>query len=245
MAFQRSMLDWRRESRSASRSAKFGVVVLKASILNWQGGKSAKFGVTYSRHLWSIDRGSSASTSAKFGVAVFKASMFNWRGGGVDLPADLPILNSFTFHALLHRRSFRITYERPNNGVVLLTSERQWSPSTGWWNPAPKVFIITLILSSPSLSNALFITQRWWVANQCTPPTTSTVLWLFSKGPLLKMKIEWNLCYEILKFCSKQFCLVKRDPWRPVTYIMQKMIHYLLFNELVQGLVKYWSLVGW
>ena len=51
--------------------------------------------------------------SAKFGVMVCKASMVNsW---GVDLPADLPILNSFTFHGLLHRRSFRITYERPNN----------------------------------------------------------------------------------------------------------------------------------
>ena len=35
--------------------------------------------------------------------------------GGIDLPVDLPNLNSFTFHALLHRRSFCITYERPNN----------------------------------------------------------------------------------------------------------------------------------
>ena len=35
-------------------------------------------------------------------------------GGGVGQLADLPNLNSFTFHALLHRRSFCITYERPN-----------------------------------------------------------------------------------------------------------------------------------
>ena len=35
--------------------------------------------------------------------------------GGVGRLADLPNLNSFTFHALLHRRSFRITYERPND----------------------------------------------------------------------------------------------------------------------------------
>ena len=59
--------------------------------------------------------GRSAGRSAKFGVVVFKASMLNW--GGVDLLADLPILNSFTFHALLHRRSFRITYERPKQSL--------------------------------------------------------------------------------------------------------------------------------
>ena len=40
----------------ASRSAKFGVVVFKASMLNWRG------------------------RSAKFGVAVFKASILDWRG---------------------------------------------------------------------------------------------------------------------------------------------------------------------
>ena len=35
--------------------------------------------------------------------------------------ADLPNLNSFTFHALLHRRSFCITYERPNYTTTTTT----------------------------------------------------------------------------------------------------------------------------
>ena len=38
------MLDWW-GGRSASRSGKFGVVVLKASMLDCQGGRSGKFGV--------------------------------------------------------------------------------------------------------------------------------------------------------------------------------------------------------
>ena len=45
-------------------SAKFGVVVFKASILNWLGGPLAKVG-----------------SSAKFGVAVFKASILYSLGG--------------------------------------------------------------------------------------------------------------------------------------------------------------------
>ena len=52
-----SMLDC--EGRSASISAKFCVAVLKASVLNWCGGRSA-------------------CTSAKFGVAVFKGCMLDW-----------------------------------------------------------------------------------------------------------------------------------------------------------------------
>ena len=44
-------------------SAKFGVAVFKASILNYPGGPPAKVG-----------------SSAKFGVAVFKASMLNSLG---------------------------------------------------------------------------------------------------------------------------------------------------------------------
>ena len=52
------MFDW------GHRSAKFGVAVCKASMLDWEGGRSA-------------------SRSAKFGVAVFKASMLDW--WGVDL----------------------------------------------------------------------------------------------------------------------------------------------------------------
>ena len=45
-------------------SAKFGVAVFKASMLNLPGGPSAKVG-----------------SSAKFGVAVFKASILNYPGG--------------------------------------------------------------------------------------------------------------------------------------------------------------------
>ena len=47
--------------------AKFGVAVLKASILDSLGGLSAKVG-----------------SSAKFGVAVFKASMLNSLGGSIS-----------------------------------------------------------------------------------------------------------------------------------------------------------------
>ena len=57
MVFKASMLDL------GGRSAKFGVVVFKASMLDCRGeGRSAKFSVMYSRHLCSI--------------------------GGTDLPAD-------------------------------------------------------------------------------------------------------------------------------------------------------------
>ena len=58
--------------RSASRSAKFGVMVFKASMLD----------------RW----GRSASRSAKFGVTVFKASMLNCWWEEVDLPVDLQSL---------------------------------------------------------------------------------------------------------------------------------------------------------
>ena len=83
MVFQRSMLNWKEgwgqpamgicalcyiymkliwcngfPEIYASRSAKFGVVVFKASMLYYPGGRSA-------------------SRSSKFGVVVFKASMLN------------------------------------------------------------------------------------------------------------------------------------------------------------------------
>ena len=51
------------------RSAKFGVVVFKASMLDWLGGQSA-IGTCVLFYIY-IYR------SAKFGVAVFKASMLN------------------------------------------------------------------------------------------------------------------------------------------------------------------------
>ena len=51
------------------RSAKFGVVVCKASMLDCQGGQSA-MGICTLFYIY-IYR------SAKFGVAVFKASMLN------------------------------------------------------------------------------------------------------------------------------------------------------------------------
>ena len=54
---------------SASRSAKFGVVVFKACMVDW-GDRSAR-------------------TSTKFGVTVLKASMIDW---GVDLTVHLQSL---------------------------------------------------------------------------------------------------------------------------------------------------------
>ena len=54
--------------RSAMRCAKFGVVVFKASILNWQGGSICYGYMCIVLYIY-IYR------SAKFGVAVFKASM--------------------------------------------------------------------------------------------------------------------------------------------------------------------------
>ena len=54
--------------RSARRPGKFIVAVLKASMLDCQGGRSAKVG-----------------------VVVFKASMFNCQEG-IDLPVHLPSL---------------------------------------------------------------------------------------------------------------------------------------------------------
>ena len=50
-------------------SAKFGVVVCKASMLDWMGGPSAV-------HIYVH-----CAISAKFGVVVCKASMLDWRGG--------------------------------------------------------------------------------------------------------------------------------------------------------------------
>ena len=47
------------------RSAKFGVAIFKASMLNWLGGQSA-LGICELLYIY---------RSAKFGVAVFKASM--------------------------------------------------------------------------------------------------------------------------------------------------------------------------
>ena len=69
------------------RSGKFGVAVLKASMLDWWGrsaSKSARFGVVVFRA--SMLKG--GVRSAKFGVAVLKAYMLDqW---GVDLPIHLP-----------------------------------------------------------------------------------------------------------------------------------------------------------
>ena len=45
---------------------------------------------------------------------------------GVDLLADLPILNTFAFYALLHRRSFHITYKRPNEVEAVLGSSSRF-----------------------------------------------------------------------------------------------------------------------
>ena len=44
-----------------------------------------------------------------------------------DLGVDLPNLNSFTFHALLHRRSIHITYERPNKYLIQTRSRAKCS----------------------------------------------------------------------------------------------------------------------
>ena len=68
MVVQRSLLDL-----LGGRSAKFGAAVFKASILNWQGGRSA-------------DR------SAKFGVAVFKVSILDWREGSVGRSANFELI---------------------------------------------------------------------------------------------------------------------------------------------------------
>ena len=52
---------------------------------------------------------------------------------GVDLPADLPILNSFMFHALLHRRSFCITYDRPEELTAKNNDEQVTSKGVLIW----------------------------------------------------------------------------------------------------------------
>ena len=51
-------------SAKVGLSAKFGVVVFSASILNWPGGPLSNVGL-----------------SAKFGVVVFKASLLYYPGG--------------------------------------------------------------------------------------------------------------------------------------------------------------------
>ena len=63
------MLNW--GGRSGS---KFGVVVLKASMLDW--------GVDLSVHVFGVAVLKASSSSAKFGVVVFKA------GGRIDLPTS-------------------------------------------------------------------------------------------------------------------------------------------------------------
>ena len=65
--------------------------------------------------------GSSAKvcSSAKFCVLVFKASMLYYWGVHLPKKVCLPNLSSFTFHALLHRRSFCVTYERPNKKKII------------------------------------------------------------------------------------------------------------------------------
>ena len=59
------------------RSGKFGVVVLKASMLDWGvhlPGTSAKFGVT------AFKASDICQYTAKFGVAVFKTCILDWWG---------------------------------------------------------------------------------------------------------------------------------------------------------------------
>ena len=60
------MIHWGGPSAKVGSSAKFGVLVFKASILDSLGGPLAKVG-----------------SSAKFGVVVFKASMLYSLGGSI------------------------------------------------------------------------------------------------------------------------------------------------------------------
>ena len=75
------------------------------------GGRSAgrSRGRSANCHSWPLD----VSSNVKLPFLTTRCQYW-----GVDLLADigvdLPNLNSFTFRALLHRRPFRITYERPN-----------------------------------------------------------------------------------------------------------------------------------
>ena len=59
--------------RSAMSCAKFGVVVFKASMLDWRG--TLTIGICALFYIYI-----SAIGCAKFGVAVFKVSMLNCRG---------------------------------------------------------------------------------------------------------------------------------------------------------------------
>ena len=82
--------------RSAMSCAKFGVVVFKASILDWRGDIDHRY-MCIVLYIYI-----SAISCAKFGVVVFKASMLNWRGDighryvyfymYIHLPLDLPSL---------------------------------------------------------------------------------------------------------------------------------------------------------
>ena len=58
--------------RSAIRCAKFGVMVFKASMLNWRGQSAIFICALFYIYIYR-----SAIRCAKFGVAVFKASMLD------------------------------------------------------------------------------------------------------------------------------------------------------------------------
>ena len=73
--------------------------------------------------LWSIGGGVGVHLSWKcFGVMVFQRSMLNWGGWGPSAKVGLSA-KSFTFHALPHRRSFHITYKRPNDVTCYILLE--------------------------------------------------------------------------------------------------------------------------
>ena len=82
------------QSAKVGLSAKFGVAVFKASILNYPGGplakvgSSAKFGVVVFKTsmLNSVgDPSATVCSSAKFCVLVIKASLLDYPGGSIGL----------------------------------------------------------------------------------------------------------------------------------------------------------------
>ena len=63
----------------SARAAKFGVVVFKASMLNWWGSICQ----VWCSSIQGIYAWLTGGPSAKFGVLVFKASMLDWLGGSI------------------------------------------------------------------------------------------------------------------------------------------------------------------
>ena len=95
-----------------------GVLVSQRSmLLAWRRGQSA-MGICALCYIWNLG-----------GVMVFQRSMVNWRRGVGQL-TDLSNVNSFTFHALLHRRSFHITYKRPNYTTKTTTTTTTMTTTT-------------------------------------------------------------------------------------------------------------------